>query len=119
MPALAWRTMPARSISRCETISASAGFSRRVGRKNWDERIWPRWWRLRELTGIRAEFRLTGLACLWRLIEAPVPAGLFQGDDFRVGQGLFLEIDLVAADLDHADQGGRVIQHRIGRNAEF
>src|SRR5260221_531424 len=31
MPAAVWRTMPARSIRRCETICASAGVSRRVG----------------------------------------------------------------------------------------
>src|SRR5579862_9844862 len=35
MPALVWRTSPARSIRRCETICASAGFSLRVGRKYW------------------------------------------------------------------------------------
>src|SRR4051794_39712902 len=35
MPALVCRTRPARSISRCETISASAGFSFKVGRKYW------------------------------------------------------------------------------------
>src|SRR5215510_11690083 len=52
MPALVWRIMPARSISRCETICASAGFSFMVGRKYWLIRIlvrsllgcpeWPR-----------------------------------------------------------------------------
>src|SRR5213083_960327 len=31
--------MPARSISRCETISASFGFSFRMGRKNRDNRM--------------------------------------------------------------------------------
>src|SRR3954463_16655040 len=35
MPALVCRTKPARSISRCETICASEGFSFRVGRKYW------------------------------------------------------------------------------------
>src|SRR5436190_1063885 len=35
MPALVWRTRPARSISRCETICASEGFSFMVGRKYW------------------------------------------------------------------------------------
>src|SRR5262245_26712373 len=34
MPAASCRSMPARSISRCETISASLGFSFRIGRKN-------------------------------------------------------------------------------------
>ena len=33
------RLMPARSISRCETISASFGVSRRVGMKKRDRRI--------------------------------------------------------------------------------
>ena len=33
MPAASCRIMPARSISRCETISASFGVSRRIGRK--------------------------------------------------------------------------------------
>jgi hypothetical protein len=31
--------MPARSISRCDTISASFGFSFKIGRKNRDNRI--------------------------------------------------------------------------------
>src|SRR3954471_15146945 len=35
MPVLVCRTRPARSISRCETISASAGVSFSVGRKYW------------------------------------------------------------------------------------
>src|SRR5215468_2818404 len=35
MPALVWRIRPARSISRCETICASEGFSFMVGRKYW------------------------------------------------------------------------------------
>src|SRR5258708_11933352 len=35
MPALVCRTSPARSIRRCETICASAGFSLSVGRKYW------------------------------------------------------------------------------------
>src|SRR6185436_6818434 len=35
MPALVCRTRPARSISRCETICASEGFSFMVGRKYW------------------------------------------------------------------------------------
>src|ERR1700759_4056181 len=35
MPALVWRISPARSISRCETICASEGFSFMVGRKYW------------------------------------------------------------------------------------
>src|SRR4051812_35669911 len=39
MPAASWRIMPARSISRCETISASFGFSFRMGRKNRDNRM--------------------------------------------------------------------------------
>src|ERR1700689_3366616 len=39
MPAASWRTMPARSISRCETISASFGVSRRIGKKNRDSRM--------------------------------------------------------------------------------
>jgi len=33
MPAASWRIMPARSISRCETISASFGVSRKIGMK--------------------------------------------------------------------------------------
>ena len=39
MPAAFWRIMPARSISRCETISASVGFSFRIGRKKRDNRM--------------------------------------------------------------------------------
>src|ERR1700726_349750 len=39
MPAASCRIMPARSISRCETISASFGFSLRMGRKNRDNRM--------------------------------------------------------------------------------
>src|SRR6266851_5258289 len=39
MPAESWRTIPARSKSLCETTSASAGSSRRVGTKYWDQRI--------------------------------------------------------------------------------
>src|ERR1700674_4662121 len=39
MPAESCRTMPARSKSLCETTSASAGSSRRVGTKYCDQRI--------------------------------------------------------------------------------
>src|SRR5215213_3115567 len=39
MPAASWRIIPARSIRRCDTISASFGFSLRMGRKNRDNRI--------------------------------------------------------------------------------
>src|SRR5262249_28698539 len=39
MPAASWRIIPARSISRCEAISASFGFSFRMGRKNRDKRM--------------------------------------------------------------------------------
>src|ERR1700727_2853842 len=39
MPAASCRIMPARSISRCDTISASFGFSLRMGRKNRDNRM--------------------------------------------------------------------------------
>src|ERR1700712_4865468 len=39
MPDAVWRISPARSISRCDTIWASAGFSFRVGRKLRDKRI--------------------------------------------------------------------------------
>src|SRR5216684_2342024 len=39
MPAASCRIMPARSIRRCETISASFGFSFRMGRKNRDNRM--------------------------------------------------------------------------------
>src|SRR6185295_15788760 len=39
MPADSCRIMPARSISRWETISASFGVSRRIGRKKRDRRI--------------------------------------------------------------------------------
>src|SRR5208282_6275864 len=41
MPEADCRTMPARSISRCETICASLGFSFSSGRKYWDRRILP------------------------------------------------------------------------------
>src|ERR1051325_5222565 len=39
MPAASWRIMPARSISRSETISASFGVSRRIGRKKRERRM--------------------------------------------------------------------------------
>ena len=39
MPALDWRIMPLRSISWCETISASFGVSRRTGRKKRERRM--------------------------------------------------------------------------------
>ena len=39
IPAADWRIMPDRSINRCETICASAGFSFKVGRNNWVRRI--------------------------------------------------------------------------------
>src|SRR3979411_611806 len=39
MPAASWRIIPARSISRCEAISASFGVSRRIGRKKRDRRM--------------------------------------------------------------------------------
>src|SRR6516162_4669600 len=39
MPAASCLIMPARSIRRCETISASFGFSFRMGRKNRDSRM--------------------------------------------------------------------------------
>src|SRR5438876_2247409 len=39
MPADNWRTTPARNSSLCETTSASAGSSRRVGIKYCDQRI--------------------------------------------------------------------------------
>src|SRR6266404_5487775 len=39
MPAASCRIMPARSINRCETISASFGFSFRIGRKKRDNRM--------------------------------------------------------------------------------
>src|SRR6516162_8765268 len=41
MPALDCRIIPARSISRCETIWASLGFSRNKGRKYSERRIEP------------------------------------------------------------------------------
>src|SRR5205807_6009171 len=41
MPALDCRIIPARSISRCETICASLGFSRNNGRKYSESRIEP------------------------------------------------------------------------------
>jgi hypothetical protein len=39
MPAASWRIIPARSIKRCDTISASFGFSLRIGRKKRDSRM--------------------------------------------------------------------------------
>jgi hypothetical protein len=39
MPAASCRIMPARSIRRCDTISASFGVSFRMGRKNRDNRM--------------------------------------------------------------------------------
>ena len=37
-PALSWRMKPPRTSSLCESASASAGASRRVGRKSWEAR---------------------------------------------------------------------------------
>src|SRR6202035_3362495 len=45
--------MPARSISRCETICASLGFSRISGRKYWVRRMAPRPGRRRSLAAVR------------------------------------------------------------------
>src|SRR3984893_17355470 len=45
--------MPARSISRCETICASLGFSRISGRKYWVRRMAPRPGRRRSLVAVR------------------------------------------------------------------
>src|SRR6266550_3252641 len=59
MPALVWRTRPARSISRCETICASAGFSFRVGRKYWLIRILVRSWL--GVSAVAADCRKRGL----------------------------------------------------------
>src|SRR4051794_4812319 len=39
MPAASCRSMPARSISRCDTISASFGVSFRMGKKKLDNRM--------------------------------------------------------------------------------
>src|SRR5580698_2465739 len=39
MPAASWRIIPARNISRWDAISASFGFSRRMGRKYRDRRM--------------------------------------------------------------------------------
>ena len=39
MPAASCRIIPARNMSRCETISASFGVSRRIGRKKRDRRM--------------------------------------------------------------------------------
>src|ERR1700733_865276 len=39
MPAASWRTLPARSIRRWETISASLGVSRRIGKKYRESRM--------------------------------------------------------------------------------
>src|SRR6267142_6002029 len=59
MPALVWRTRPARSIRRCETICASAGFSFRVGRKYWLIRILGR--SSLGVSGVAADCRKRGL----------------------------------------------------------
>src|SRR5205085_12624444 len=56
MPAASCRIMPARSISRCETISASFGFSFRMGRKNRDNRMGQ----LKESVGYRKRCSETG-----------------------------------------------------------
>src|SRR3954466_14775107 len=54
MPAASCRSMPARSIRRCDTISASFGFSFRMGRKNRDNRMGDS----KEVSiGVRAECR--------------------------------------------------------------
>src|SRR5580700_4410664 len=44
--------MPARNISRCETICASLGFWRNSGRKYWDRSIRPRDFRVRRQSSI-------------------------------------------------------------------
>src|SRR6185312_11818373 len=56
MPAASCRIMPARSISRCETISASFGFSFRMGKKNRDNRMGQ----LKESVGYRKRCSETG-----------------------------------------------------------
>src|ERR1700721_2669170 len=56
MPAASWRIMPARSISRCETISASFGVSGRVGRKKEERRMRRvRIWRCRAGGRVKAD----------------------------------------------------------------
>src|SRR5579864_6649613 len=65
MPALDCRIMPARSISRCEAICASLGFSRISGRKYWERRIAPRprhW---------RRQSRQAARPCPWTLSAGP------------------------------------------------
>src|ERR1700743_1659322 len=94
MPALCWRTMPARSISRCETICASAGFSRSVGRKNRLERMGLEI--LGKLRKKRSEAATLGKARQAVHGRSWVENGLFvrqllaadcgQGRGFRIGQ---------------------------------
>src|ERR1700752_2103892 len=55
MPAASWRNMPARSINRCETISASLGVSRRIGRKKRDRRIGRQWLQKRGWARVKAD----------------------------------------------------------------
>src|SRR4051794_17534387 len=123
MPAAVWRTRPARSISRGETICASVGLSRRVCKKNWVERMWlgileeTLLWTI----GLAAEF----VEGLWAggggvapppalLIRQLLPAQIGQGRLLRVGELMAVEIDPIALDRDRADLGLGGTEHGIG-----
>src|ERR1700730_4434610 len=76
MPALVWRTSPARSIRRCDTICASAGFSFRVGRKYWLIRILAG--SLLGASGVAADYIKRGLqrqtSRPWLVLHRAMPA---------------------------------------------
>src|SRR5262245_31255118 len=70
MPALAWRTRPARSMSRCEMSSASFGSSRRSGRKYRLRRIGTIYWRFGAVALSRRPWWKQ--PCLtWRVLPSP------------------------------------------------
>src|SRR5207244_6500667 len=81
MPAASCRIMPARSISRCETISASFGFSFRMGRKNRDNRMGQ----LKESVGYRKRCSETGSGAK---IQGRVLRKAAEKADFRAVFGL-------------------------------
>src|SRR4028119_2127680 len=90
MPAEGWRTMPARSISRCEAICASAGVSLRVGRKARDRRnadSWKQHWVGRRTVGGGAPLRQGSRVGRFR--PAPVKASVSRPPEIaRTGKKL-------------------------------
>lgn len=121
--------MPARSIRRWETICASLGFSRSVGKKYWESRMKPRIaWRkprdFRQSSGLlQSEARplrrqSSGLFEVDRaghrpalgLLRLALPAEIGQGTLFGAAERLAVVEDALAAVLDRdlADLDGGV-----------